>query len=98
MDKEEEIENYVKAVRISPSREDAWLGLLKDGFLDDGLLTSEESSRLRAILIQYTGDGQTFEAASGKTKKATPGLPMRRALRIFTNLKRKRIKRMPKLS
>ena len=63
VDKEEEIENYVRAVRLKPSREEAWLGLLEEGFLDDELLTEEESSRLRSILIQYTENGRTCEAS-----------------------------------
>ncbi len=93
VDKEEEIENYVKAVRISPSREDAWLGLLKDGFLDDGLLTSEESSRLRAILIQYTGDGQTFEAAFRKNEKGYARFAYEAGLAYFYKFEEKENKK-----
>lgn len=51
--KEEEIENYQKAIRLDPFREEAYLSLLEDGFLDDQILTSEESRQLRAILIDY---------------------------------------------
>ena len=69
VEKEEEIENYVRAVQLKPSREEAWLGLLREGFLDDELLTEEESSRLRGILIQYTERGRTCESEFQENKK-----------------------------
>lgn len=59
--KEEEIENYKKAIQLSPSRKDAYLELLDNGFLDDGLLTVKESEQLRSILILYGNNGQTNE-------------------------------------
>lgn len=59
--KEEEIENYRKAVNLNPSREEAYLGLLENGYLDDGILTSEESRQLREILIDYGNGKQTNE-------------------------------------
>lgn len=59
--KEEEIENYRKAVNLNPTREDAYLGLLENGYLDDGILTSEESEQLREILIDYGNGKQTNE-------------------------------------
>ena len=62
VDKDEEIANYEKAICLHPYREEAWLGLLQEGFLDDSLLTAEESGRLRSVLIQYADDGQTYEA------------------------------------
>ena len=60
--KGEELDNYEKAICLHPYREEAWLGLLQEGFLDDSLLTAEESGRLRSVLIQYADDGQTYEA------------------------------------
>lgn len=55
--KEDEILNYERAVQLDPSREEAYLALLEDAFLDDGLLTVEESGRLRRLLIAY-GEGR----------------------------------------
>ena len=55
--REEEIENYKKAVSLDPVREEAYLALLEDTFLEDQLLTREESAELRAVLIDY-GDGK----------------------------------------
>lgn len=59
--KESEIENYWKAINLNPSREDAYLGLLEDGYLDDNILTAEESEQLRSILIDYGNGKQTNE-------------------------------------
>lgn len=55
--REEEIASYQKAVSLDPVREEAYLALLQDTFLEDQLLTREESARLRAVLIDY-GDGK----------------------------------------
>ncbi len=55
--KEEELFNYQRAIHLNPYREEAYLALLKEGFLDDNVLTSEESEQLRKILIAY-GDGR----------------------------------------
>lgn len=55
--REEEIANYQKAVSLDPVREEAYLALLQNTFLEDQLLTREESARLRAVLIDY-GDGK----------------------------------------
>lgn len=57
--KSDEIANYVKAIHLDPSRSDGYLALLKEGFLDDNILTSEESNQLRAILIAY-GNGKSI--------------------------------------
>lgn len=59
--KEEEIANYWKAVNLNPSREEAYLKLLENGYLDDGVLSSRESEQLRAILIDYGNGKQTNE-------------------------------------
>lgn len=59
--KSDEIANYRKAIDLDPSRSDGYLGLLEDGFLDDNVLTSEESEQLRAILIEYGNGKNTNE-------------------------------------
>ena len=69
VDTEEEMDNYEKAIRLNPFREEAWLGLLGECFLEDQLLTAQESSKLRQILIQYTGEGQTFETVFRKNEE-----------------------------
>ena len=69
VDAEEEMDNYEKAIRLNPFREEAWLGLLGECFLEDQLLTAQESSKLRQILIQYTGEGQTFETVFRKNEE-----------------------------
>ena len=61
--REDELLNYRSAVNLSPWREEAYLLLLENTFLDDHVLTAEESGELRSILIAY-GDGkQTNEQA-----------------------------------
>ena len=69
VDMEEEMDNYEKAIRLNPFREEAWIGLLGECFLEDQLLTAQESSKLRQILIQYTGEGQTFETVFRKNEE-----------------------------
>lgn len=59
--KEEELSNYQKAIQLNPFREEAYLALLKDGFLDDQILTTKESEQLRLILISYGDGNQTNE-------------------------------------
>lgn len=60
--KEDEIDNYKKAMNLQPFREEAYEELLDNALLDDGILTVEESRLLRAALIEY-GDGrQTNES------------------------------------
>lgn len=61
--KEEAVKNYKAAVTLDPSRKEAYLELLEEIFLDDNVLTTEESEELRSVLIAY-GDGkQTNEQA-----------------------------------
>jgi len=67
--KEEEIDNYRKAVNLNPFREDAYLELLENAYLDDQLLTAEESEQLRAVLIDYGNKKQTNEREFQKNKK-----------------------------
>ncbi len=67
--KKEEIENYQKAIRLDPFREEAYLSLLEEGFLDDQILTSEESQQLRAILIEYGDKNTTNERAFQENQK-----------------------------
>lgn len=68
--KSDEIENYEKAINLDPSRSDAYLDLLEEGFLDDNVLTSEESEELRSILIAYGNGKNTNEV---EFKKNTEG-------------------------
>ena len=67
--KEEEIDNYRKAVNLNPSREDAYLELLENAYLDDNLLTAGESEQLRAVLIDYGNKKQTNEREFQKNKE-----------------------------
>ena len=67
--KEEELENYEKAIRLRPGEEEAYLQLLKQGFLDDELLTVEESLHLREILTSQTEAGETFESVFSQNKE-----------------------------
>ena len=64
----DEIANYRMAINLEPSKSEAYLGLLKDGFLDDNVLTSKESEELRSTLMDY-GDGkQTNEKVFSENK------------------------------
>ena len=67
--KEEELENYRKAINLNPVKETAYLSLLKDGFLDDGILTAEESEIMRGILISYGDRKQTNEQIFRENRK-----------------------------
>ncbi len=67
--KEEELGNYEKAICLRPGEKDAYLQLLKHGFLDDELLTVEESMRLRGILTEQTASGESFESVFSKNKE-----------------------------
>ncbi len=69
VNQQEEKENYEKALYLDPFREEAWLLLLQECFLEDQRLTSEESAQLRELLIQYTQDGQTLETVFQKNKE-----------------------------
>ena len=59
--KEIELENYRKAICLNPERAEAYMGLLKNGYLDDHILTAKESEQLRHILIEYGNGRQTNE-------------------------------------
>ena len=61
-EKAEEIENYRKAIGLDPCRSEGYLGLLREGYLDDQLLTREESRQLRQILMDYGREGRSNEA------------------------------------
>jgi len=67
--KKDEIDNYWNAIKLNPSRGDAYLLLLQEGYLDDNLLTWEESEELRAILIDYGDKRQTNESNFQKNRK-----------------------------
>lgn len=66
--KEDEIMNYVRAVNLDPLREEAYLELLEEAFLDDQVLTVQESERLRSVLISYGDRTQTNEALFQKNR------------------------------
>ncbi len=60
---EDAVRNYRNAAALAPARKEAYLELLEEVFLDDDVLTAEESEVLRSVLIAY-GDGkQTNEQA-----------------------------------
>lgn len=67
--KEEELENLKKAAVLDPEREEAYLTLLRDGFLDDGIFTAEESRFLRGLLIRCDKGDETNEAVFRKNEK-----------------------------
>jgi serine/threonine-protein kinase len=67
--KSDEIENYRKAIRLDPSREDAYLSLLREGYLDDNFLSTSESEELRSILIEYGNGKQTNERVFQSNKE-----------------------------
>lgn len=56
-EKTEEIMAYKNAINLEPSREEAYLLLLQDCFLSDGILQTKESEQLRLILYDY-GNGK----------------------------------------
>lgn len=96
VEKEEEIENYAKAIRLSPFREEAWLGLLAEGFLDDNVLTAEESSRLRLFLIQHAEHGQTYEAIFRENKKGYARFAYEAGLAYFYKFEEEENKKIAK--
>ncbi len=65
-----EVENYRKAIKLDPGNAEGYLGLLKDCFLDDSILTSEESEELRSILIEQGNGSDTNESVFKKNKEA----------------------------
>ena len=59
--KMDEIENYKKAINLDPYRSEGYLGLLQEAFLDDNVLTRDESEEMRAALIDYGNGKDTNE-------------------------------------
>ena len=49
--KADEIANYKKAINLDPYRGDGYMALLQEAFLDDNVLTSDESFELREVLV-----------------------------------------------
>ncbi len=60
-EKNDEIANYRKAINLDPYRSEGYQGLLKEAFLDDNVLTREESEKLRETLIDYGNGKDTNE-------------------------------------
>ncbi len=67
--REEEILSYRKAIRLDPSRKEAYLELLEDVFLNDQVLSVQESDELRSILIEYGDSRETNEQAFQRNQK-----------------------------
>lgn len=59
--KADEIANYRKAINLDPYRSDGYTGLLEEAFLDDNVLTREESEEFRSALIDYGNGKDTNE-------------------------------------
>lgn len=66
--KEEEVENYKKAIRLNPENEEAYLKLLHNAFLHDGVFSVVESEDFRAILIDYGEKMETNERTFRKNE------------------------------
>lgn len=49
--KADEVANYKRAINLDPYQGEAYFGLLQEAFLDDNVLTSDESYELREALI-----------------------------------------------
>lgn len=58
---DEEIENYKHAIAVDPVRTEAYMRLLQDTLVGDGILTSGESEILREIMISHP-QGRSFTA------------------------------------
>ena len=58
----EKAEKYVQAINLNPERAEAYLGILKNCFLYDNILTKEESTQLRKILNDYGNGKKTNES------------------------------------
>lgn len=54
----DEIANYKKAINLDPYQGEGYLALLQEAFLDDNVLTSDESYELREILVSE-GNGKS---------------------------------------
>ena len=59
--KMDEIANYKKAINLDPYRSEGYTGLLQEAFLDDNILTRDESEEMRAALIDYGNGKDTNE-------------------------------------
>ena len=59
--KTDEIANYRKAINLDPYRSEGYEGLLHEAFLDDNVLTREESEIFRSVLIDYGNGKETNE-------------------------------------
>lgn len=59
--KHDEIANYRKAINLDPYRSEGYMGLLQEAFLDDNVLTGDESQELRAALIDDENKKTTNE-------------------------------------
>jgi len=59
--KEKALESYERAIRLNPSREEAYLLTLKNVFLEDGVLSKRESEQLRKILCMQEENGMFME-------------------------------------
>ena len=59
--KMDEVANYKKAINLDPYRSEGYNGLLQEAFLDDNVLTRDESEDLRAALIDYGNGKDTNE-------------------------------------
>lgn len=59
--KADEIANYRKAINLDPYRSDGYMGLLQEAFLDDNILTGDESQELRSVLIDQANRNNTNE-------------------------------------
>lgn len=59
--KVDEIANYRKAINLDPYRSEGYEELLQEAFLDDNVLTREESEEFRSILIDYGNGKDTNE-------------------------------------
>ena len=57
----DEIANYKKAINLDPYRSEGYTGLLQEAFLDDNILTRDESEEMRAALIDYGNGKDTNE-------------------------------------
>ena len=59
--KMDEIANYKKAINLDPYRSEGYTGLLQEAFLDDNILTRDESEEMRTALIDYGNGKDTNE-------------------------------------
>lgn len=66
--KTDEIANYRKAINLDPYRSEGYDGLLQEAFLDDNVLTREESEEFREALIDY-GDGKDTNENAFKSNR-----------------------------